>query len=79
MVLYNEHNRLKSIVFSGIDNGGEVKIVFKMEELTQILSYSGEKFKISQITNNYELIPMNSIFDITINCVDPRKKIFIWI
>ena len=70
LILYNERNKFKSISFTEVDNGEEIKI--EKEKLIQILSYSGETFKISQITN-YGLISMNSIFDISINYLNPQK------
>ena len=67
-------NKFKKIFFVCDDKGTEVSYNMKKGELVQILSYSGEKFKLYQVTDSFGLTPINSIGYITLNYPNVTKK-----
>ena len=77
LILYKD--KLKRIYLDCNDDETEVKCIIKKEKLTQILSYSGEKFYISQMTNSEGILPIESILEITINYINPPEKQDIYI
>ena len=73
LMLYNEENKIKNFGFICNDKGKEISCIIKKEELIQILTKSGEKLRLYQMTNSLGIIPMNSTYNITINYNKPQK------
>ena len=74
LILYS--NNFKKINLECNTENSEVICNIKKDKLTQILSYSGEVYHISQLVNSEGIIPIDSILDITIYCFNaPKTKI----
>ena len=77
LILYKDN--LKRMYLDCNDDKTEVKCNIQKEKLTQILSYSGEKFYVSQLINSEGILPIESILEITINYNNPPEKEDIYI
>ena len=73
LVLYK--NKYQNINLDCNDKSTEIICNIKKDNIVKILSFSGEKFYVSQLINSEGMLPMNSIFDITINYNNIQKKV----
>ena len=56
------------------DKGTELVCNINRDKLMEILSYDGEQFKIYEMISNYRMLPIDTIFNITINYPNPTKN-----
>ena len=73
MVLYK--NKYQSINLDCNDKNTEIICNIKKDNIIKILSFSGEKFYVSQLINSEGMLRMNSIFDISINSNNIQKNV----
>ena len=76
---HNEHlvlykNKYQKIYLNCNDKNTDVICNINKDSVIKILSFSGEKFHVSQLINSEGMLNLNSIFDITINSSDFHKK-----
>ena len=74
LILYNEGNNMKNIYLNCIEETKQIKCTIKKDELVGILSKNGEKFCLSQVTNDEGIITLNNVLDIIINYENVNKK-----
>ena len=74
LILYNEGNNMKNIYLNCIEETNQIKCTIKKNELVGILSKSGEKFCLSQLTKEEGIITFNNILDIILNYENVDKK-----
>ena len=70
--LYN-NNGLKKVILNCNEEETKVSCNIKKGVLTQILSYSGEQFYVSQIVDSEGILPIDSILGITFNYLNAPK------
>ena len=73
MVLYK--NKYQKIYLNCNDKNTDVICNINKDSVIKILSFSGEKFHVSQLINSEGMLNLNSIFDITINSNNIPKKV----
>ena len=74
LILYNEGNNMKNIYLNCIEEKKQIKCTIKKDELVGILSKSGEKFCLSQVTKEEGIISFNNVLDIILNYENVDKK-----
>ena len=74
LILYNEGNNMKNIYLNCIEETNQIKCTIKKDELVGILSKSGEKFCLSQVTKEEGIITFNNVLDIILNYENVDKK-----
>ena len=74
LILYNEGNNMKNIYLNCIEETKQIKCTIKKDELVGILSKSGEKFCLSQVTKEEGIITFNNVLDIILNYENVDKK-----
>ena len=68
-------NKNQNINLDCNDKNTEIICNIKKDNIIKILSFSGEKFYVSQLIKSEGILRMNSIFDITINSNGVQKKV----
>ena len=72
--LYLYKNKYKCLGLECNDKGTELVCNINRDKLMEILSYDGEQFKIYEMISNYRMLPIDTIFNITINYPNPTKN-----
>jgi hypothetical protein len=74
LILYKEGNDMKSIYLTCIEEEKEIKCSISKDKLVEILSKSGEKFYLSQLTESEGIQKLENVLDIIINYENVEKK-----
>ena len=67
LILYKEDNFMKNAYLNCLDGEKEIKCTITKDKLVGILSKSGEKFSLAQLTASEGIIKFDNVFDIEIN------------
>ena len=67
LILYKEDNFMKNAYLNCVDGEKEIKCTITKDKLVGILSKSGEKFSLAQLTASEGIIKFDNVFDIEIN------------
>ena len=74
LILYNDDNNRKNLYLSCEQENKELKCTISKDKLIGLLSKSGEKFCLSQLTQEEGLLKFENVLDITINYDKVVKK-----
>ena len=77
-MLYSKNNKNKYIFLNCNGETKELNCKIKKDKLLEILSYSSEKFLLSQLIDSEGILNFDEVFEITINYLNiTKKEIFI--
>ena len=74
LILYKDNNNMKNIYLNCIEEIKEIKCSISKDKLVGILSKSGEKFSLSQLTESEGILKFENVLDITINYENVVKR-----
>ena len=74
LILYNDNTSMKNTYLNCKEEEKEIICVINKEKILEILSFSGEKFYLSQLIDSQGILPFNEVFEIKINYPNVIKK-----
>ena len=74
LILSKADNNMKNIYLNCVEEALEIKCTINKDKLVGILSKSGEKFCLSQLTESEGILKLEEVYDITINYENVVKK-----
>jgi len=74
LILYKDDNNKRNIYLSCVEENKELKCTISKDNLVRILSKSGERFCLSQLTESEGILKFDNVLDITINYNTVVKK-----
>ena len=74
LILYKDFETMKYIYLNCKEEEKEISCTINKDKLIEILSYSGEKFYLSQLTDSQGISSFNDVLEITINYPTIKKQ-----
>ena len=74
LILYKDFETMKYIYLNCKEEEKEISCTINRDKLIEILSYSGEKFYLSQLTDSQGISHLNDVFEITIIYPSIKKQ-----